>query len=354
MQAAVGVVTLVSLVALATAVGLAAFGGRRLARPLAALADHASRLGGGEVGSRAPRTGLSEIDAVAEVLDQSATRIGAMLQAEREFTANASHQLRTPLTALRLRLEPLLLEDEEEAGGSGPGLGGAGGEGGARGEGGAGSHGSGSDLRRPGGDTHEAAWRPAVQAALAEADRLEATIDALLALPRTVRAGPARPFDLAALLAERARHWAAPLGEAHRALSVHLGTQTPGDRMTALASPDAVGQAVDVLLENGLRHGGGRITLSLRRSGLFGVVVVEDEGKGITLDEEAAIFERGRSQGGTGIGLALARSLMEADGGRLELASPYPVRFELYVPLALSARAGQPGEARSYLHPGEP
>jgi signal transduction histidine kinase len=124
--------------------------------------------------------------------------------------------------------------------------------------------------------------------------------------------------------------------------------------MTALASPDAVGQAVDVLLENGLRHGGGRITLSLRRSGLFGVVVVEDEGKGITLDEEAAIFERGRSQGGTGIGLALARSLMEADGGRLELASPYPVRFELYVPLALPARAGQPGEARSYLHPGEP
>jgi signal transduction histidine kinase len=292
MQAAVGVVMLVSLVALGSAIALATVGGKRLARPLAALAHHASLLGAGQVTSQAPRAGLVEVDAVAEVLDRSAARIGAMLESEREFTANASHQLRTPLTALRLRLESLLWD----------------------------------------GDDNDTAWRPAVKAALAEADRLEATIDALLALARTGRAGPATDFDLTGVVRDRSRQWAAPLAEANRRMNVRLTGQT--GPMTAFASPAAVSEALDVLVENSLRHGSGLITLSLRRSGLYGVAAVEDEGPGIRPGEETAIFERGRSERGTGIGLALARSLIEADGGRLELAAPDRARFELYVPLA--------------------
>jgi signal transduction histidine kinase len=215
-----------------------------------------------------------------------------MLESEREFTANASHQLRTPLTALRLRLESLLWD----------------------------------------GDDNDTAWRPAVKAALAEADRLEATIDALLALARTGRAGPATDFDLTGVVRDRSRQWAAPLAEANRRMNVRLTGQT--GPMTAFASPAAVSEALDVLVENSLRHGSGLITLSLRRSGLYGVAAVEDEGPGIRPGEETAIFERGRSERGTGIGLALARSLIEADGGRLELAAPDRARFELYVPLA--------------------
>jgi signal transduction histidine kinase len=291
MQAAVGVVMLVSLVALGSAIALATVGGKRLARPLAALAQHASQLGAGQVTSKAPRAGLVEIDAVAEVLDRSAARIGAMLESEREFTANASHQLRTPLTALRLRLESLMWDGDDD-------------------------------------DT----WQPAVKAALAEADRLEATIDALLALARTGRAGPAASFDLAGAVRLEGRQWLGPLAEAGRRVQVHVPDQTGA--MTAFASPAAVSEALDVLLENSLRHGRGLITLSLRRSGLYGVVAVEDEGPGIQPGHETAIFERGRSQRGTGIGLALARSLIEADGGRLELAAPERARFELYVPLA--------------------
>ena len=290
MREAVGVVLGVSAIALLSAVGFAAVGGRRLAQPLAALAEHSARLGAGEVTTQAPRSGLAEVDAVAEVLDRSASRIGAMLQAEREFTANASHQLRTPLTALRLRLEPLLWDD---------------------------------------GDDVDPGRRDAIQAALREADRLERTIDTLLELARTGRAGPASAFDLVALVHQRTAKWRLALQREHRNLVVRA---TSGPHLVARAAPAAVGEALDVLVENSLRHGAGDVTVSVVSRGGYAVLVVEDEGVGIEAGEESAIFERGRSQRGTGIGLALARSLIEADGGRLELVRAAPAGFELYVP----------------------
>src|SRR5438270_406798 len=77
----------------------------RLVRPLDAMADTSRRLGEGDFSARAGRFGIPEVDVVAEALDASAERIAGMVAREREFSGNVSHQLRTPLTALRLRLE---------------------------------------------------------------------------------------------------------------------------------------------------------------------------------------------------------------------------------------------------------
>ncbi|HVW32067.1 MAG TPA: histidine kinase dimerization/phospho-acceptor domain-containing protein, partial [Acidimicrobiia bacterium] len=92
---------------LAVAAGLAGLQARRLAGPLDDLARAAGRLGAGDFSATTPRSGLEEVDTIAVALDTSAARIAGLVQAEREFSANASHQLRSALTSLRLRLESL-------------------------------------------------------------------------------------------------------------------------------------------------------------------------------------------------------------------------------------------------------
>jgi signal transduction histidine kinase len=89
-----------------------------------------------------------------------------------------------------------------------------------------------------------------------------------------------------------------------------------------------VGQVLDVLLDNAVRHGGGTVRVRIGGEPGWGVVVVEDEGGGVGHADRARIFERGVG-GGTGIGLHLARALAVADGGTLALTRPAPVRFEL-------------------------
>ena len=88
-----------------TAIALAALQARRLARPLETIARRSAQLGDGDFSVRAGHFGVPEIDAIAQGLDSSAERIGGLVAREREFSGNVSHQLRTPLTALRLRLE---------------------------------------------------------------------------------------------------------------------------------------------------------------------------------------------------------------------------------------------------------
>jgi len=97
---------------LAVAAALAGVQARRLAAPLDALARAADRLGAGDFSATAPRSGMEEVDTIAAALDTSAARIANLVQAEREFSANASHQLRSALTSLRLRLESLAATDD--------------------------------------------------------------------------------------------------------------------------------------------------------------------------------------------------------------------------------------------------
>jgi signal transduction histidine kinase len=265
--------TWLQLIALAAAVtALAALAalwlGTRLTVPLQRIAGAARRLGDGDFSIRAPRAGVRELDAVGEALDATARRLDDLVSRERQFSADASHQLRTPLAALRIELEALELRGE------------------------------------PG---------PELTAALGEVDRLQATVDALLALARDAPRDDAST-DLRAALDDAAAAWREPLVSRSRPLRVVVEAADP----VARAAPGSVRQILDVLLSNACRHGAGAVTATVRESGSFLAVDVHDEGEGVA-DAQEAFRRRSPSADGHGIGLALASSLAHAEGGGLTL-----------------------------------
>jgi signal transduction histidine kinase len=279
----------------AAAVGLAVVQARRLARPLESLAQTSARLGQGDFSTRAGSFSIPEVDALARAFDATAERIAQLVAREREFSTNVSHQLRTPLTALRLRLDELSLTA------SAP------------------------------GDQAE------INAAQHEADRLESTISDLLAYARRARTGETEDIDLAELTGRHATTWQMLFQRAGRRLEVSV----PGS-VEVRASPGAVGQVIDVLLDNALEHGQGPTRVSVTGEPGWARICVEDGGPGVPADVAGDIFERGSSEsGGTGIGLHLAQVLARAEGGELRLAHASPPRFELAIP----RRAEQPSEA---------
>jgi hypothetical protein len=240
------------------AAGVGAQLARRLARPFEALTAAATRLGEGDFSVRAPRSGLEEADAIAVALDGTAERLGRAIDRSAAFTADASHQLRTPLTALRLHLESLELAGVDQ-----------------------------DDLA----------------AALTEADRLEATIAELTALTRLD--APEVALDLGALVADRASAWQLAARESDREVRTEL-LPVPA----VLVRPAAIAQAVEVLVDNALQHGRGTVTVRVapaRPDDPEGIVrvSVEDEGEASTLERPG------------GRGLALARTLVAGEGGQL-------------------------------------
>jgi signal transduction histidine kinase len=261
---------------LAVGAALASWRARQLARPLEALARSAARLGEGDFGQRAPRSDVVEIDDIAVALDSTADRLREALRRSASFSADASHQLRTPLTALRLNLDALAIE-----------------------------------LDRP---------SPSLDAAEREIDRLEATIHELLTLA-DAGTQPGR-VDLQALTLARLDAWRTIAEAAGRAVRV---TREPVPAVRA--RPGAVGQALQVLLDNALEHGRGDVTVwleAIRRGTRSWVrLCVGDEGPGVRPDHLT---------GGTGRGLPLARSLVEADGGRLVAESAHGGRVCLLLP----------------------
>ena len=279
---AVLVVSGLAATGIAVAVGLAVVVSRRLGRPVRELAHASASLGAGDFSVRSPRSGIAELDAVATALDQSAARIDDLVRAEREMATNASHQLRTPLTALRLRLEELAGVSDE----------------GVRGE---------------------------AVAALAQADRLAVTIDEMLALSRAHARSDLRPVDISRLVADRVDTWRVPAQRQHRSIELRAD---PG--CEAIVSAPALAQAIDALIDNALRHGTGRVKIVVAQRPRHVEVTIEDEGPGIPAAAAATVFERHVSlHGGTGVGLSLARALVESSGGRLELADPSRARFRM-------------------------
>ncbi|MEW2632725.1 ATP-binding protein [Streptomyces sp. NPDC048389] len=275
----------VALLAVVAAVLLAVRQANRLGSPLTDLAETAERLGSGDPRPRHRRYGVPELDRVADVLDASAERIARMLTAERRLAADASHQLRTPLTALSMRLEEITVTD---------------------------------DL---------ATVKEEASVALTQVERLTDVVQRLLTNSRDPRTGSAVVFDLDEVVKQQLDEWRPACRSAGRAI-VCSGRQG----MRAVGTPGAVAQVLAALIENSLMHGGGTIAVRTRVTGNQAVVEVTDEGPGVSSDLGARIFERTISgRNSTGIGLAVARDLAEADGGRLELLQQHPPVFALFL-----------------------
>lgn len=282
-----GLVLLLVVLSAGTGMVVAGLTARRLADPLRHVAARAARLGAGDFRADPKRHEVPELDRVADALDASGAALSQLVQRERDLVGDVSHQLRSRLTALQLRLEALSAAPDPEI-------------------------------------SEEAA------AALEQAERLSNVLDDLLAAATAARARDAEPLDVSEALTEAAAEWREPLRAQGRALR-----QRVPEGLLARATPGRLREAIGVLLDNAVRHGKGTVTLTARNGGGTVVVEVGDAGPGVPDQLVPYVFERGFSAGGsTGVGLALARALVEADGGRLELSKARPALFEIFLPVA--------------------
>ena len=272
---AVGVAVL--LVALVVAFLLA----RGIALPITRLDEVAQRVAAGDLDARAPVQGSREQRSLAASFNAMTERLGRTVRAQKEFAADASHQLRTPLTGLRLRLE----------------------------------------------EARAATDRPEVEheldAGLREVDRIAQTVDELLVLSRTgERDTPGELLDLAETARAAGRRWQATAA-AHD-LELHVDTSAPAQPVwCARADLD---RALDAVVENAILYGAAGRFVTIRAAG--SAIEVLDEGAGLAPGEEERLFDRfqrgsagASTPNGTGLGLPIARELMRCWNGDAEIAN---------------------------------
>jgi signal transduction histidine kinase len=280
----------VALLAVGVAVILGLVYARRLVRPLEELAGAADRLGSGDSSPLGRRYGIQELDRVAEGLDGSAQRINDLLSAERDFAVDASHQLRTPLTALSMRLEEMMAAADYP------------------------------DVVREEG-----------AAALAQTERLAEVVGQLLGRARRTAPGSPTVASVDEIVSQQVVEWEPAFRRLNRRLAV------AGEKgLFAFATPGGAAQVIATLLDNALVHGAGTVTIRTSRTRRSVVVEVRDEGSGVPSELAPRIFERSVSGSptGTGLGLALARTIAAADGGQVVLVRPRPAVFALFLPHA--------------------
>jgi signal transduction histidine kinase len=267
-----------ALVAVVIAIAGSARQSRRLSRPLSDLAQAWTELGDGDFSARTRPSGVPEIDRAGEALNRTAARMAALIQRERAFSAHASHQLRTPLTALRLQLESGL-------------------------------------------DSPQRSSEPAIRAAIATADQLERTIEDVLELARSD--GHPHRLDLDDVFDDLGRRWQGVLAAQDRPLQI--STQDLRQRRAA-ASAAAVRQILDVLVDNAYRHGQGAVTVRARDAGGALAIDVLDEGRAA----DVGSLDPDPSKPSRRLGLPLAQHLAESQGGRLILTGHEgPTQFTL-------------------------
>lgn len=273
---------LVALISLLIAVAVALAVSSTVTRPLARLRAATQALAAGNLDTRAEiDEGPPELRDLAVSFNTMASRLQSLVDRQRAFAGTASHQLRTPLTALRLRLDQASRRLSDDP------------------------------------DTAEK-----VEDAIAEADRLHRMIEGLLALTRAEDAefGP-EVVDLATIVRDRVEHWS-PLAD-ERGVSL---TASMPVTMSVLAVAGAVEQIIDNLVDNALEVSpcGGQLMLTIEAGHEDVVLHVIDDGPGLTQAERAAAFDRfwrgaDAAPGGSGLGLAIVRQLVTAGGGTVEL-----------------------------------
>jgi signal transduction histidine kinase len=270
---------LIALVVLAIGLLAGAVLAAQIGRPIGRLEAVARQVAQGDLTARATVEGSLEQRSLSSSFNEMTGRIARLLEAQREFVADASHQLRTPLTGLRLRLEAALAIATDD------------------------------------GAVRE------LEAAIGEVDRLSHTVDELLLLSR---AGERRPtaalVDLGGIAQAAVQRW---LPEATR-LEISLSARHAGPSGSVWAARADLERALDALIENALHYSqsGSAVTIV---SGLSRIDVC-DQGEGIANDERELVFERfhrgsaGRSgPPGHGLGLAIAREFAREWGGEVLL-----------------------------------
>lgn len=255
---------------------------RRRSRGLALITEQveAIREGGGAL----PRSsvGMADVDATTQAIVRLAGELARQRATERDFAADVSHQLRTPLTALLMRLEEIAATE---------------------------------DL---------AVIRDEAAVAVTQVERLSGVVDTLRA--RTKEGEEAPEISLDSVLAGLQREYQPAFTAARRSMRVD---GPPG--LAVRCAPVDLAQILQTLIENSLAHGDGRVTISMRGSVGTVVIEVQDEGEGIPAAIAPHIFERSVTSSGSGLGLGLARQLTERNSGRLELVQAQPAVFAVFL-----------------------
>lgn len=278
-------VYLVAFITLVFAIGLAFVLSRVLSRNLIHLGDIATRLSHGDLSARAVEPdGPKEVKELAQNVNQMATQLETLVQEQKSFAADASHQLRTPLTALQLRIERLRegVSDDPEVGARFDEIDG-------------------------------------------ELSRMRRLIDGLLALGRSsVEDVNRAPQDIGVIVAERVEHWKSLAEES--GVSIHVNA--PASTLV-WAVPTATEQIVDNYIDNALSvmPDGGELHIEVRLSETETELCVRDTGPGISPENAERAFDRfwrgGATHEGTGLGLAVVRQLALSSGARV-LLEPHP------------------------------
>lgn len=258
---------------------------RKISAPLIYLAASAEQLGTSQVRPKIKPSGIEEIDLVNQELERTADRVAGRIAAERQFAAAAAHQLRTPLTALSMRIEEIqYLTDDEQI-------------------------------------LHEA------QIALEQIERLGDVINELMSSTKKAVHGNMEARSIDDIFHQQKDEWGKIFAAEGRKLKFSIETDA-----VVLAAPGSLAQILATIIENSLKYGAGKTTVRATKSASMVMIKIKDEGPGISAEFAPIIFTRGFSAGGsTGIGLAVAKELAENIGGRLELTNRQEAEFTLTI-----------------------
>ena len=270
----------IAAVVLSAVLGIGWAIARSVTKPIRELQDSAHRFADGDLGAVDidPET-PQEIADLATAMNTMAARLDQIITAQQAFVSDASHQLRTPLTALRLRLENLESQLQADA------------------------------------DIAE------VVAATDEIDRLSTLVNDLLRLARAEQHPATQLLDIAPIVADRVDTWTAVAVDADIRLKLH----SPNHAVMTTAVPGAVEQILDNTIDNAIRvTPAGQIVEVRIESDLHGTkILIRDHGPGLTDDDKAHALHRfwraDQNTRGTGLGLAIAHTLATASNGKLHL-----------------------------------